>query len=96
MTSVSGGSIQVGPASQLHIDNIIDFNIARALETEGKDLDPETVREGVLAVCNREGLGVYVIGGCSGRSSGGVVLAWAWGDWRGAGFGSRSTPAVRK
>ena len=50
MTSVPGGSIQVGPASQLHIDNIIDFNIAMALETEGKDLDPETVREGVLAV----------------------------------------------
>ena len=86
MTSVPGGSIQVGPASQLHIDNIIDFNIAMALETEGKDLDPETVREGVLAVCNRDDLGFYVIAECSGRSIGQLLITYEWSDWRNALF----------
>ena len=86
MTSVPGGSIQVGPASQLHIDNIIDFNIAMALETEGKDLDPETVREGVLAVCNRDDLGFYVIAERSGRSIGQLLITYEWSDWRNALF----------
>ena len=86
MTSVPGGSIQVRPASQLHIDNIIDFNIAMALETEGKDLDPETVREGVLAVCNRDDLGFYVIAECSGRSIGQLLITYEWSDWRNALF----------
>ena len=86
MTSVPGGSIQVRPASQLHIDNIIDFNIAMALETEGKDLDPETVREGVLAVCNRDDLGFYVIAECSGRSIGQLLITYEWSDWRNAFF----------
>lgn len=86
MTSVPGGSIQVRPASQLHIDNIIDFNIAMASETEGKDLDPETVREGVLAVCNRDDLGFYVIAECSGRSIGQLLITYEWSDWRNALF----------
>ena len=86
MTSVPCGSIQVHPASQLLIDNIIDFNIAMALETEGKDLDPETVREGVLAVCNRDDLGFYVIAECSGRSIGQLLITYEWSDWRNALF----------
>ena len=86
MTSVPGSDIQVRRASQLDIDNISDFNIAMALETEGKDLDPESVREGVLAVFNRDDLGFYVIAECSGLPIGQLLITYEWSDWRNALF----------
>ena len=86
MTSVPGSNIQVRRASQLHIDNIIDFNIAMALETEGKHLDLETVREGVHAVFNSNDKGFYVIAEHNGRPVGQLLITYEWSDWRNAFF----------
>ena len=82
LNSVPGKDIQVRRASQLNIDNISDFNIAMALETEGKQLDPETVREGVQAVFSRNDLGFYVIAEQNARPVGQLMITYEWSDWR--------------
>ena len=56
MTSIPGSDVQVRRASLLHVDAIIDFNIAMAQETESKFLDAEVVRSGVEAVSHRNDL----------------------------------------
>ena len=86
LNSVPGKDIQVRRASQLNIDNISDFNIAMALETEGKQLDPETVREGVQAVFSRNDLGFYVIAEQNARPVGQLLITYEWSDWRNAFF----------
>ena len=86
MDAVPGKDIQVHLASQLNIDNISDFNIAMALETEGKHLDPETVREGVQTVFSRNELGFYVIAEQSALPVGQLLVTYEWSDWRNASF----------
>ena len=49
MTSASTENIGVRRALQIDAEHISDFNIAMALETEGKPLDSETVGGGVRA-----------------------------------------------
>ena len=86
MTSVPGSDVQVRRASLLHVDAIIDFNIAMAQETEGKFLDNEVVRPGVEAVFNRNDLGFYLIAEHTGRPVGQLLITYEWSDWRTAFF----------
>ena len=86
MNAVPRQDIQVRRASKLNIDNISDFNIAMALETEGKHLDPKTVREGVQAVFSRNDLGFYVIADQSALPVGQLLITYEWSDWRNAFF----------
>ena len=86
MTSVPGSDVQVRRASLLHVDAIIDFNIAMAQETEGKFLDSEIVRPGVEAVFNRNDLGFYLIAEHTGRPVGQLLITYEWSDWRNSFF----------
>ena len=86
MISVPGSDIQVRHASLLHVDAIIDFNIAMAEETEGKLLDTEVVRSGVEAVFNRNDLGFYIVGEHTGRPVGQLLITYEWSDWRNSFF----------
>ena len=86
MTSVPGSDVQVRRASLLHVDAIIDFNIAMAQETEGKFLDSEVVRLGVEAVFNRNDLGFYLIAEHTSRPVGQLLITYEWSDWRNAFF----------
>ena len=86
MTSVPGSDVQVRRASLLHVDAIIDFNIAMAQETEGKFLDSEVVRLGVEAVFNRNDLGFYLIAEHTSRPVGQLLITYEWSDWRNSFF----------
>ena len=86
MISVPGSDIQVRHASLLHVDAIIDFNIAMAEETEGKLLDTEVVRSGVEAVFSRNDLGFYIVGEHTGRPVGQLLITYEWSDWRNSFF----------
>ena len=86
MNSFSGSDIQVRRASMMHIDTIVNFNVAMAKETEGKQLDVELVRPGVEAVLTREDLGFYLIGEHNGRPAGQLLITREWSDWRNAFF----------
>ncbi len=86
MTSDFNNEIQVRLAAFEHLDTIIDFNIAMAKETEGKELDIELVRPGVEAVMNRSDLGFYLIAEHTGRPAGQLMITYEWSDWRNAFF----------
>jgi len=82
LTSIPGSDIQVRRASLLHVDAIIDFNVALAEETEGKFLDIEVVRPGVEEVFNRNDLGFYLVAEHTDRPVGQLLITYEWSDWR--------------
>jgi GNAT superfamily N-acetyltransferase len=66
---------------------IVDFNRAMAFETEGKDLDLDTVERGVKSVFEDESKGFYVIAAEDGAGAVGCLLVtYEWSDWRNAWF----------
>lgn len=67
-------------------DVIAEFNLAMALETEGKRLNPETVHAGVLAVLNDARRGFYRVAEHAGEVVGGLMVTFEWSDWRNAEF----------
>jgi GNAT superfamily N-acetyltransferase len=62
------------------------FNLAMALETEDKRLDPETLRRGVEAVFDDPQKGFYVVAETDGRVVGGLLITFEWSDWRNSWF----------
>lgn len=65
---------------------IAEFNLAMALETEHKRLDPDTVHAGVLAVLNDARRGFYWLAEREGEIVGGLMVTYEWSDWRNADF----------
>jgi GNAT superfamily N-acetyltransferase len=65
------------------LDVIIDYNARLALETEGKELDPEILRRGVMVALNEPDRLRYWVA----EDEGGIVVGQAaitreWSDWR--------------
>ena len=86
MTSAFNENIGVRPALQIDAEYIRGFNIAMALETEGKPLDSETVYGGVRAVLSRNDLGFYVVAEHRDKPVGQLLITYEWSDWRNAHF----------
>jgi ribosomal protein S18 acetylase RimI-like enzyme len=61
---------------------IVDFQLRMARETEGLELDLETVRRGVGAVFADPGKGAYWIAEAGGRIVGCLLTTFEWSDWR--------------
>ena len=76
------GEINVRRAVPEDLESIVRFNAAMALETEGKVLDLEQLREGVAAVFQRQGLGFYCVAEVGGRVVGQLMITTEWSDWR--------------
>jgi GNAT superfamily N-acetyltransferase len=68
------------------IDALVEFNQAMALETEGKNLDGETLRRGVEAVFEDDKKGFYVVTEDASQIVGGLMVTFEWSDWRNAWF----------
>lgn len=64
------------------INSLVDFNQAMALETEGKSLDPDTLKSGVEAVFVDDRKGFYVVAEDSSEIVGGLMVTYEWSDWR--------------
>lgn len=78
-------------------ERIAAFQQAMALETEGKTLDPETLRQGIAAVFQDPRKGFYIVAVASGDASGAddvdaqqvvgsLLITYEWSDWRNATF----------
>jgi len=69
---------------------IADGNLAMALETEGKRLDPDTVRRGVQAVLDDPAKGFYLVAEHREREDrrvvGQLMITYEWSDWRNANY----------
>jgi len=69
-------------ATILDISNIVGFNNAMALETEGKTLDYITLKQGVSEVLSDPLKGFYLIAVFSGTVVGQLMITSEWSDWR--------------
>lgn len=67
-------------------DAMVEFNQAMALETEGKQLDPQTLQKGVSAVFSDEKKGFYVVAEENAQIVGGLMVTFEWSDWRNGWF----------
>ena len=63
-------------------DTIAGFNVAMALETEGKALDPQITAHGVNALLSDPGKGCYWVAEADGRVVGQLMITYEWSDWR--------------
>ena len=66
--------------------DLVEFNQAMALETEGKRLDSDILRNGVEAVFDDEKKGFYVVAEEDDKIVGGLMITFEWSDWRNAWF----------
>jgi len=65
---------------------LVTFNQDMAMETEGKTLDPATIKPGVAAVFEDKKKGFYVVAEQHEKIVGGLMVTYEWSDWRNAWF----------
>lgn len=72
----------VRAATPADVEAIAQFNEAMALETEGRRLEPATIRRGVRRVLERPELGFYLVaqGACGPVAC--LLVTYEWSDWR--------------
>ncbi len=58
------------------------FNREMARESEGKTLDPETVRAGVEALVEHPARGFYLVAEIENEIAGALMITTEWSDWR--------------
>ena len=76
--------IRTGQAADA--DVLAQFNIAMALETEGKHLDPTVVIEGVRTVIENPDHGFYVVAVKNNEVAASLLVTFEWSDWRAGQF----------
>jgi len=64
------------------IEQIVDFQLSMANETEGIILNQPTVVKGVTAVLNDSAKGKYYVAEVDGRIVGSLLTTFEWSDWR--------------
>jgi GNAT superfamily N-acetyltransferase len=80
----------IRPATPEDVDVLVEFSMAMALETEGRRLNPERLRLGILAVFESAARGFYLVAELRDerRSTviGQLLVTYEWSDWRNATF----------
>jgi len=79
--------ISIRRATESDADAIVHFNQAMALETEGRELSPDTLKSGVLGLLRQPHFGYYLVAENADTTiSGGLMVTYEWSDWRNACF----------
>jgi len=82
--------LQVRPAHVGDLDTLVDFSLAMALETEGRQLDRARLRRGTQAIFDEPTRGFYLVAEVPDqpRSTviGQLMVTFEWSDWRNAAF----------
>ena len=86
MTNSRSNLLNVRKAVLGDLEVIVEFNAAMALETEGRSLDADLLRAGVLNLLNDESRGFYLVAESAGRVVGQLMVTAEWSDWRNAYF----------
>ena len=72
----------IRPATPADTQTIAEFNCRLAEESEGKQLDLETVISGVSALFTSATLGRYYVAETDGKVVGQLLVTYEWSDWR--------------
>jgi GNAT superfamily N-acetyltransferase len=75
-------SITVARATIDNLSDIVSFQIAMALETEGINLDEAVITSGVKAVFDDPSKGVYFIVKDGDKAIASNLITYEWSDWR--------------
>ncbi len=75
-------SIQIRKGQLQDLNMLAHFNSANALESEGLVLDAKLAQEGVLAVLEDAGKGVYIVAYNGDEMLGSLMITREWSDWR--------------
>lgn len=73
---------KVRKASSADINRLAAGNQSMAQETEGKQLDAETLNRGVTAVIDDPAKGGYWVAVADDQVVGQLMITWEWSDWR--------------
>ncbi len=76
--------MQIKKATIENLEAIMDFQQKMAKETEGVDLNPEILSEGVQAVFKDEGKGIYYVVVDNNKVIASLLTTYEWSDWRNA------------
>lgn len=83
---MTSDGIVIRPARQDDRDTIVMFNAAMALETERRQLDLATLRQGTLAFLQSPAYGFYIVAqlpaDTSDKPVGQLMITYEWSDWR--------------
>jgi GNAT superfamily N-acetyltransferase len=82
MTTTPVEAIRIRPASPDDISLMARWAEAMALETEDKQLDPQTVHRGIALAVNDAQRGLYFIAEIAGEPVGTLMITYEWSDWR--------------
>lgn len=74
--------IEIRKADSADVETIAGFNIALCRETEGRELDPATVAEGVRRFVSERARGRYFVAMIDGEVVGQTAHTFEWSDWR--------------
>lgn len=74
--------LSIRKAQRRDAADIVRFNSAMALETEGKALLPERVTPGVQRLLDDPSLGFYLVAEQAGSVVGSLMVTNEWSDWR--------------
>jgi GNAT superfamily N-acetyltransferase len=78
--------MHIRPATPGDLEPVVRYNAAIARETEGKELDLATLREGVAAALARPEECRYFLAEVDGRVVGQAAVTFEWSDWRNGRF----------
>ena len=76
--------IHIRPATHADLDILQSNNLAMAMETEGRALDPQVLRAGLAHVLSDPSKGFYIVAEENGQAVGNLMVTVEWSDWRNA------------
>ncbi len=79
-------TLTIRPARATDIEDLIEWNAAMAMETEGKTLNRESLAKGVRGVLEAPRRGFYLIAERAGKTVGSLMVTYEWSDWRNGDF----------
>ena len=65
---------------------LVGFQVAMALETEGRKLDRQVVESGVEGIFTAPSRGFYLVAETEGKPVGSLMITTEWSDWRAGTF----------
>lgn len=74
--------ITVRNATTSNLNQIVQWQLAMAMESEQMQLDLDTVTAGVRAMMEQPAWGQYLMGEVSGQPVGCLLMQYEWSDWR--------------
>ncbi len=77
---------KIRPADEGDLNTLVDFNQRLAAETEGIQLDGDTLRGGVESLLGHPALGFYLVATVDDRVVGCLMVTQEWSDWRNGAF----------